>query len=76
MTCVASERSVILAKTLSLARHLRLIDLGMPANVDVSVQNLPGVAEVTQRLQGQGIKIGSSTGFIRAMVDILEEECA
>ena len=37
---------------------------------------LPGVAEVIQRLQGQGIKIGSSTGFTRAMVDILEEEAA
>jgi phosphonoacetaldehyde hydrolase len=37
---------------------------------------LPGVAEVTQRLQAQGIKIGSSTGFIRSMVDILEEEAA
>lgn len=35
---------------------------------------LPGVAEVTQRLQSQGIKIGSSTGFIRVMVDILEED--
>jgi phosphonoacetaldehyde hydrolase len=37
---------------------------------------LPGVAEVTQRLQAQGIKIGSSTGFTRSMVDILEEEAA
>ncbi len=37
---------------------------------------LPGVAEVIQRLQSQGIKIGSTTGFIRAMVDILEEEAA
>jgi len=37
---------------------------------------LPGVAEVTQRLQAQGIKIGSSTGFTRPMVDILEEEAA
>ena len=37
---------------------------------------LPGVAEVIQRLQAQGIKIGSSTGFTRAMVDILEEEAA
>ena len=37
---------------------------------------LPGVAEVTQRLQKQGIKIGSTTGFIRPMVDILEEEAA
>jgi phosphonoacetaldehyde hydrolase len=35
---------------------------------------LPGVAEVTQRLQKQGIKIGSSTGFVRSMVDILEED--
>jgi phosphonoacetaldehyde hydrolase len=37
---------------------------------------LPGVAEVTQRLQGQGIRIGSTTGFVRSMVDILEEEAA
>ncbi len=35
---------------------------------------LPGVAEVTQKLQKQGIKIGSSTGFVRSMVDILEED--
>lgn len=37
---------------------------------------LPGVAEVTQRLQARGIKIGSTTGFTRSMVDILEEEAA
>jgi phosphonoacetaldehyde hydrolase len=37
---------------------------------------LPGIAEVTQRLQKQGIKIGSTTGFIRSMVDILEEDAA
>ena len=35
---------------------------------------LPGVAEVCQRLQKRGIKIGTSTGFTRAMVDILEAE--
>ncbi|MFQ5806457.1 MAG: phosphonoacetaldehyde hydrolase [Phycisphaerae bacterium] len=35
---------------------------------------IPGVAEVTQRLQAQGLKIGSSTGFVRSMVDILEED--
>ena len=35
---------------------------------------LPGVAETTQMLQRQGIKIGSSTGFVRSMVDILEED--
>ena len=35
---------------------------------------LPGVAEVVQRLQKQGIKIGSTTGFVRPMVDILEED--
>ena len=35
---------------------------------------LPGVAETTQKLQAEGIKIGSSTGFLRAMVDILEED--
>jgi len=37
---------------------------------------LPGVAEVTQRLQKQGIKIGSTTGFVRSMVDIFEEDSA
>jgi phosphonoacetaldehyde hydrolase len=35
---------------------------------------LPHVAEVTQAFQKQGIKIGSSTGFVRSMVDILEAE--
>ena len=35
---------------------------------------LPGVAEVCQKLQKQGIKIGSTTGFVRSMVDILEED--
>ena len=35
---------------------------------------LPGVAKVTQRLQKRGIKIGSSTGFVRSMVNILEAE--
>ena len=37
---------------------------------------LPGVADVIKRLQADGIKIGSTTGFTRAMVDILEEEAA
>jgi phosphonoacetaldehyde hydrolase len=37
---------------------------------------LPGVADVTQRIQKEGIKIGSTTGFVRSMVDILEEEAA
>ena len=35
---------------------------------------LPGVAETTRRLQAEGIRIGSTTGFTRAMVDVLEEE--
>lgn len=35
---------------------------------------LPGVAKTTQAFQKQGIKIGSSTGFVRSMVDILEED--
>lgn len=34
---------------------------------------LPGVARVIKRLQAQGIKIGSSTGFTRPMVNILEK---
>lgn len=37
---------------------------------------LPGVAEATQRLQGRGVRIGSTTGFTRPMVDFLEEEAA
>ncbi len=35
---------------------------------------LPGVADVCKRLQSKGLKLGVSTGFVRAMVDILEEE--
>ncbi len=35
---------------------------------------LPGVAEVTRKLQKQGLKIGSTTGFVRSMVDILEAD--
>jgi phosphonoacetaldehyde hydrolase len=35
---------------------------------------LPGVAEATQKMQKQGVKIGSTTGFVRSMVDILEED--
>jgi phosphonoacetaldehyde hydrolase len=34
---------------------------------------LPGVARVIKRLQARGIKIGSSTGFTRPMVDVLEK---
>lgn len=38
---------------------------------------LPGIAEVTQKLQKEyGIKIGSTTGFLRSMVDVLEEDAA
>ena len=37
---------------------------------------LPGVANVINRLQARGIKIGSTTGFTRVMVDILEEDAA
>ncbi len=35
---------------------------------------LPGVAETTQKFQKDGIKIGSSTGFVRSMVDVLEAD--
>ena len=35
---------------------------------------LPDVAEVTQKFQKEGIKIGSTTGFVRSMVDILEAD--
>ncbi len=35
---------------------------------------LPGVPEMTQAIQKQGIKIGSTTGFVRVMVDILEAD--
>jgi len=35
---------------------------------------LPHVAETIKQFQADGIKIGSSTGFIRVMVDVLEED--
>ena len=35
---------------------------------------LPGVAETTQKIQKDGVKIGSTTGFVRSMVDILEAD--
>ncbi len=37
---------------------------------------LPGVAATISQLQAEGIKIGSTTGFTRAMVDILVEAAA
>lgn len=37
---------------------------------------LPGVAATIGQLQAEGIKIGSTTGFTRVMVDILEEAAA
>ena len=36
---------------------------------------LPGIKDVCNRLQEQGLKIGASTGFVRSMVDILLEDC-
>jgi len=36
-------------------------------------QLLSGVAEVTQQLQARGVKLGVTTGFTRAMLDILLE---
>ncbi len=35
---------------------------------------LPGIADTMNALQAQGIKIGTSTGFVRSMVDILLED--
>jgi len=35
---------------------------------------LPHVAEMTQAFQKEDIKIGSTTGFVRSMVDILEAD--
>ena len=35
---------------------------------------LPGVADAIKKLQSDGVKIGSTTGFVRSMVDILEED--
>lgn len=46
----------------------------VPAQIDCLPQYtdlLPGIAEVTQRLQKGGIKIGTTTGFTRSMVDVL-----
>lgn len=35
---------------------------------------LPGVAEAAKKIQGSGVKIGVSTGFLRAMVDVLHAD--
>lgn len=51
-----------------------MFDDFVPAQVDCLPQYtglLPGVAEVTQRLQNRGLKLGVSTGFTRVMVDVL-----
>ncbi len=37
---------------------------------------LPGVAETAKNIKARGIKIGSTTGFVRSMVDILEADAA
>ncbi len=37
---------------------------------------LPGVAETTEKIKADGIKIGSTTGFVRSMVDILASDAA
>ena len=37
---------------------------------------LPGVVETTKKFQDQGIKVGMTTGFTRAMVDILAADAA
>ena len=42
---------------------------GLPKYTDL----LPGTADVIQRLQQKGIKIGVTTGFTRVMVDVLLE---
>ena len=37
---------------------------------------MPGVAETTEQIKAMGIKIGSTTGFVRSMVDILAADAA
>ncbi len=37
---------------------------------------LPGVAQTTRKFKESGIKIGSTTGFVRSMVDILAADAA
>lgn len=37
---------------------------------------IPGVIEIVQRLRARGLKIGSTTGYTRAMLDILLEASA
>jgi len=54
----------------------RMFDDFVPAQVACLPEYtdlLPGTAEVTQRLQQQGLRIGVSTGFTRVMVDVLLE---
>lgn len=37
---------------------------------------MPGVPETTEKIKAAGIKIGSTTGFVRSMVDILAADAA
>jgi phosphonoacetaldehyde hydrolase len=37
---------------------------------------IPGLLDVLKELRGQGIKIGSTTGYIRSMMDVLAPEAA
>lgn len=37
---------------------------------------MPGVVETTEKIKAMGIKIGSTTGFVRSMVDILAADAA
>ncbi len=39
-------------------------------------QPIPGVVEVVGELHAQGIRVGSTTGYVRAMMDILAPEAA
>ncbi len=51
----------------------------IPAQLDTLANYsglIPGVHEVTSQLQRQGLKIGTTTGYTRAMLDLLVEEAA
>lgn len=55
----------------------KMFDDFVPAQVECLPQYtglLPGIAEITQKLQKKGLKLGVSTGFTRVMVDVLLED--
>lgn len=56
-----------------------LFDAFLPLQLEYIVQYadpIPGVVEAVRRLRQRGLKVGSTTGYTRAMMDVLAPEAA